>query len=55
MNIISPITLDKLIKKNELSLPFTLMDHQREVLRLAFINRDNTYWVSSLGLRAKGR
>jgi hypothetical protein len=28
--------IDKLIKKNELGQPFTLMDHQREVLRLAF-------------------
>lgn len=37
MNIISPITfIDKLIKKNELGQPFSLMDHQREVLRLAF-------------------
>ena len=35
--IIYPITfIDKLVKKNELGQPFTLMDHQREVLRLAF-------------------
>ena len=34
---ISPITfIDRLVKKNELGQPFTLMDHQREVLRLAF-------------------
>ena len=34
---ISPVTfIDKLIKKNELGQPFTLSDHQREVLRLAF-------------------
>ncbi len=34
---ISPIHfIDKLIKKNELGQPFTLIDHQREVLRLAF-------------------
>jgi hypothetical protein len=37
MNTISPITfIDKLVKKNELGRPFSLMDHQREVLRLAF-------------------
>ena len=35
--IIHPLTvIDKLIKKNELGQPFALMDHQREVLRLAF-------------------
>src|SRR5688572_29325668 len=34
-NNISPITfIDKLVKKNELGQPFTLMDHQREILRL---------------------
>ena len=34
---ISPITfIDKLVKKNELGQPFSLMDHQREILRLAF-------------------
>ena len=34
---ISPITfIDKLVKKNELGQPFKLMDHQREILRLAF-------------------
>ena len=34
---ISPITfIDRLVKKNELGQPFTLMDHQREILRLAF-------------------
>ena len=37
MNAVSPITfIDKLVKKNELGQPFTLIDHQREVLRLAF-------------------
>src|ERR1700750_1391953 len=37
MKSISPITfIDKLVKKNELGQPFTLIDHQREVLRLAF-------------------
>jgi len=36
------VFIDKLVKKNELGRPFSLMDHQREVLRLAFINRDNT-------------
>ena len=37
MKSISPITfIDKLIRKNELGQPFTLIDHQREVLRLAF-------------------
>jgi hypothetical protein len=37
MNIVSPITfIDKLVKKNELGQPFTLMDHQRKILRLAF-------------------
>jgi hypothetical protein len=37
MNIVSPITfIDKLVKKNELGQPFALMDHQREVLCLAF-------------------
>src|SRR5262245_1854087 len=35
--IIHPVTfIDKLVKKNELGQPFTLIDHQREVLRLAF-------------------
>jgi phage terminase large subunit-like protein len=35
--IISPITfIDKLVTRNELGQPFTLMDHQREILRLAF-------------------
>src|SRR6267378_2143870 len=34
---VSPVTfIDKLIKKNELGQPFTLFDHQREILRLAF-------------------
>lgn len=34
---ISPIALiDKLVKKNELGQPFKLMDHQREILHLAF-------------------
>ena len=37
MNIIRPETfIDKLVKKDELGQPFALMDHQREVLRLAF-------------------
>jgi len=37
MKSISPVTfIDKLVKKNELSQPFRLSDHQREVLRLAF-------------------
>jgi len=37
MSIISPITfIDRLVKKNDLGHPFALMDHQREVLRLAF-------------------
>ena len=35
--LIHPITfIDKLIKKNERGEAFTLMDHQREILRLAF-------------------
>ena len=35
--IIHPVTfIDKLVKKNELGQPFRLIDHQREVLRLAF-------------------
>jgi hypothetical protein len=35
--LIHPITfIDKLVKKNELGQPFTLSDHQREILRLAF-------------------
>jgi phage terminase large subunit-like protein len=39
---ISPITLSiGLIKKNELGQPFTLMDHQREILRLAFAFDDS--------------
>jgi len=34
---IHPITfIDKLIKKNERGDSFSLMDHQREILRLAF-------------------
>ena len=34
---ISSITfIDKLIKHNEVGQPFSLMDHQREILRLAF-------------------
>jgi hypothetical protein len=36
MKSISPIHfIDKLVKKNELGQSFTLIDHQREVLRLA--------------------
>lgn len=39
---ISPITfIDKLVKKSELGKPFKLMDHQREILRLAFAFDDN--------------
>ena len=35
--LIHPMTfIDKLVKKNDLGQPFTLMDHQREILRLAF-------------------
>ena len=37
MKIVHPIIfMDKLVKNNELGQPFTLMDHQREILRLAF-------------------
>ena len=37
MNTVSPKTfIDKLVKKNELGRPFRLIDHQREILRLAF-------------------
>ena len=41
--IASPITfIDKLVKKDELGQPFTLMDHQGEILRLvAFAFDDN--------------
>jgi hypothetical protein len=28
--------IDRLVKKNELGQDFALMDHQREILRLAF-------------------
>jgi hypothetical protein len=39
---ISPITfIHKLVKKSELGQPFKLIDHQREVLRLAFAFDDN--------------
>jgi hypothetical protein len=39
---ISPISfIDSLIKKNELGQPFTLMDHQRDILRLAFAFDEN--------------
>ena len=42
MKIISPVTfIDRLITRNELGQPFTLMDHQREVLRLAFAFDEN--------------
>ena len=35
--LIHPITfIDKLIKKNERGYSFSLMDHEREILRLAF-------------------
>ena len=41
-NNISPLTfIDKLVKKNELGQPFKLMDHQREILRLAFTFDEN--------------
>jgi len=41
MNIIRPETfIDELVKKNERGQPSSLMDHQREVLRLAF-DRDS--------------
>ena len=33
---IFPTTFIRLVKKNELGQPFTLMDHRREILRLAF-------------------
>jgi hypothetical protein len=37
MKSISPIHfIDKLVKKNELGQSFTLIDHQREILRFAF-------------------
>ena len=36
-SIISPISfIDRLINKNQLGQPFTLIDRQREILRLAF-------------------
>ena len=39
---ISPLTfIDKLVKKNELGQPFSLMHHQREILRLAFAFDEN--------------
>jgi phage terminase large subunit-like protein len=39
---ITPITfIDRLVKKNELGQPFGLMDHQREILRLAFAFDEN--------------
>lgn len=39
---ITPITfIDRLVKKNELGQPFKLMDHQREILRLAFTFDEN--------------
>src|SRR4029450_3013045 len=39
---ISPITfIDLLVKKNELGQPLALMDHQREILRLAFAFDEN--------------
>ena len=35
--LIHPITfIERLVKKNELGQPFTLTDHQREILRQAF-------------------
>lgn len=47
---ISPIAfIDRLIKRNELGQPFTLMDHQREILRLAFaFNEDGRLWDTIL-------
>jgi phage terminase large subunit-like protein len=37
MKLISPIEfIDKVIKRSELNQPFRLMDHQREILNLAF-------------------
>jgi hypothetical protein len=42
MNIVSPITfIDRLIHRNELARRFVLMDHQREILRLAFAFDDD--------------
>ena len=39
---ISPISpIDRLIKKDELGQPFTLMDHPRDILRLAFAFDEN--------------
>ena len=39
---ISPITfIDKLVKKSELGQAFKLMDHQRDILRLAFAFDEN--------------
>jgi phage terminase large subunit-like protein len=39
---ISPIHfIDKLVRKNELGQPFSLTDHQREILRLAFAFDDD--------------
>src|SRR4249919_3289676 len=39
---ITPLTfIDKLVKKNELGQPFSLMHHQREILRLAFAFDEN--------------
>ena len=39
---VSPITfIDRVVKKNELGQPFKLMDHQREILRLAFAFDEN--------------
>jgi hypothetical protein len=49
MNIISPLTvIDRLMKKNELGQPFAIMDHQREVLRLAFDNSGRLPWDTIL-------
>jgi hypothetical protein len=39
---ITPLTfIERLIKKNELAQPFSLTDHQREILRLAFAFDEN--------------
>jgi hypothetical protein len=44
--------IDKLVKKNELGQPFTLIDHQREVLRLAFaFNQDDGTMTLICGIK----
>ena len=50
MKTVSPITfIDKLIRRNELGQPFTLTDHQREILRLAFAFDESQAVGSILG------